>query len=129
MQSRLRSDRHTTTARWRADIARWWRRSIQPRVVRHHPVEANRHTLDNRQQYRTRYRAVAHRLVSSPHGERTAGEEACDDGVPWVLLLPYSLDRAVVCVEETAPDAEVAAENGGAGFDCCEGADASLAVG
>jgi hypothetical protein len=127
-RNRLRSNCHTTAARWCANIARWWRWSIQPRVVRHHPVEPNRHTLDNRQKNGARYRAVAHRLVPSSNRERATCKESGDDCVPWVLLLPYSLDRAVICVEETAPDAEVAAENRCAGFDCCESADASLAV-
>ena len=60
---------------------------------------------------------------------RAAGEEARDDGVPRVLLLPYALDRAVVCVEQPSPDAEVAAEYWRARLDGCDGADAALAVG
>jgi len=43
--------------------------------------------------------------------------------------VPYALHRAVERREETSPDAEVAAENGGAGFDCYDGADAPFAVG
>ena len=43
--------------------------------------------------------------------------------------VPYALHRAVKRREETTPDAEVAAEDGGAGFDGYDGADASFAVG
>jgi hypothetical protein len=43
--------------------------------------------------------------------------------------LPNALYRTVVCVEKASPDAKVAAEYGCAGFDCCDGTDASFAIG
>jgi hypothetical protein len=43
--------------------------------------------------------------------------------------VPYALHCAVERREETSPDAEVAAENRGAGFDCYNGANTSFAVG
>ena len=43
--------------------------------------------------------------------------------------VPYALHCAVKCREETSPDAEVAPEDGGAGFNGYNGADASFAIG
>ena len=43
--------------------------------------------------------------------------------------VPYALHRAVERREETSPDAEVAPEDGGAGFNGYNGADASFAIG
>lgn len=112
-----------------ASVCGRWRGQVELGVIGHHAVEADGHALDDGQQDGARYRAVAHRLVASSYRERAAGEESGDDGVPGVLLLPYSLDGAVVCVEESSPDAEVAAEYWRACLDGCDGADAALAVG
>ena len=112
-----------------AGVCGRWRGQVELGVVGHHAVEADGNALDDGEQDGTRYRAVAHRLVASADGERAAGEETRDDGVPRVLLLPYALDRAVVCVEQPSPDAEVAAEYWRARLDGCDGADAALAVG
>ena len=99
-------------------FGRGWghRGRFELRVLGHHPAEADADTFDNGEKNGAGYCAVAHRFVASAYGERSAGEEACDDGVPGVLLLPYPFDGAVICVEKTSPDSEVATENGGAGF-------------
>lgn len=65
----------------------------------------------------------------TPHGEGATGQEARDDGVVWVLLLPVPLDGAVKGREETAPDTKVAADDGRAGLDGREGPDEAVAAG
>jgi hypothetical protein len=82
-----------------AGVCGRWRGQVELGVVGHHAVEADGHALDDSQQDGARYRAVAHRLVASSYRERATSEEPGNDGVPRVLLLPYSLDGAVVCVE------------------------------
>lgn len=102
---------------------RWWRwrRSLQLGILGHHTLEADTHALDDSEQDRATDRAVAHSLETAADGERAAREAACDDGVPWVFLFAVAFDGAVEGGEEAAPDAEVAAEDRGAGFYCCEG--------
>lgn len=43
------------------------------------------------------------------------GERTC---IIRIFLLPYSLDRAVKCREQTTPYAKVTAEDRGTGFNC-----------
>ena len=112
-----------------AGVCGRWRGQVELGVVGHHAVEADGHALDDGEQDGARDGAVAHGFVTASYGERSTGEEAGDDGVPRVLLLPYALDGAVVCVEQPSPDAEVAAEHGRARLDGCDGADAALPVG
>lgn len=94
----------------------------------HHLLEPHADTLNDREQHRTAYRAVPDLLGTATDSECSAREEACDDAVPWVLLLPYPLDGAVERAEETAPDAKVSAENWCAHLDRCDGAHSPLAV-
>lgn len=94
----------------------------------HHLLEPHADTLNDREQDRTAYRAVPDLLGTATNSERSAREEACNDAVPWVLLLPYPLDRAVERAEETAPDAKVSAEHWCAHLDRCDGAHSPLAV-
>lgn len=110
-------------------VLRWHRRCLELCVVGHHPVETDANAFDDGEQNGARYRAVAHRLVASSYSERATREESCDDGIPRVLLLPYALHGAVVCVEKTTPDTEVAAEYGCASLYRCDGTDAPFAVG
>ena len=112
-----------------ANVAGRWRRGVESCVVGHHAVEANRDAFNDSEEDGTRYSAVAHGAVPATDSEGAAGEEAGDDGVPRVLLLPNALDGTVICVEEAAPDTEVAAENRGAGLDGGDSAYSSLAVG
>lgn len=121
------SDSHASSGSGRCGLRGRWR-CLELCVIGHHPIKTDADAFDNGEQDSTRYRAVSHRLVASSHGERAAGEESCDDGIPRVLLLPYSFDSAVVCVEKTSPDSEVTAEYGCAGFYRSKGTDASFAV-
>lgn len=104
-------------------------RSLELGRTSHHLAEADTDTLDDGQQDGTADGTVTSSLVATTDGQRAAGEETGNDGVPGVLLLADALDGAVKRREETTPDTEVAAENGRSHLDRCDGADASLAVG
>ena len=65
----------------------------------------------------------------TPHGEGAAGQEARDDGVVRVLLLPVALDGAVERREEAAPDTKVAADDGRARLDGRQRAEEAVAAG
>lgn len=102
---------------------------LEPSVPRKVLPDTDTDALDDGQQDRAADGAVPHGLVPATHGERATGEEAGDDGVVGVLLAPDTLDGAVERREEAAPDAEVAAEDGGAELHGRDGAHAALAVG
>jgi len=128
LKRNLGSDSCGTAGSWRCGCRRH-RRRLKFCVIGHHSVKADTNAFDDCEKDSARYRAVAHRFVAAAHGEGASREETGDDSIPGVLLLPYSLDSAVVCVEKTSPDTKVAAEHGGARFDRCEGTNATLAVG
>lgn len=115
----LRRRRQLPLTPTRTTRRRW--RHLQLRILRHHPLEPNPHTLNNRQQNRTTNCTIPYRLWATPNRERATGKETRDDGVPGVLLLADAFDGTVECAEHAAPDTEVAAEDGRAGFDCCDG--------
>ena len=94
---------------------------LQLGVLGHHPLETDSDTLDDGEQDCAADGAVADGFGTSTNGERTTSEETGDDGVPGILLFANALDGAVECAEHAAPDAEVAAEYGRAGLDCCDG--------
>jgi len=116
---RLRGRRQsplTTTSR-----TGWWRRHLQLCVLCHHPLESDSYSLNDCQQDRAADGAVSYRLGSTTYCQRSTSEEASDDSVPRVLLLPHALDGAVKCTEHASPYSKVAAEHGCAGLDCCDG--------
>jgi hypothetical protein len=104
-------------------------RGLQLCAARHHPLQTDTDTLDDRQQYRAADGIVPCRLETSSNREGTAGEEAGDDGIVWVLLLAYALDGAVKCREQAAPDTKVATEHGRAHLDGRHGAETPLSDG
>lgn len=97
--------------------------------ARQHLGEADTDTLNDGEQDSAADGAVTGSLVAASDGEGAAGEETGNNGIVRVLLLADALDGAVKGREEAAPDAKVAAEDGGAHLDGGDGADASLAVG
>jgi hypothetical protein len=113
----LRGGRQTALAA----LAGRRRGHLQLGVLGHHPLEPDSDALDDGQQDCAADGAVADGFGASAHGERATSEEAGDDCVPGVLLFADALDGAVECAEHAAPDAEVAAEYGRAGLDCCDG--------
>ena len=102
---------------------------LQFRTARHHLLEPDADALDNGKQHGAPDGSVPRRLEAAPYRERPSGQEPGPDRVPRVLLVPQALDRAVEGAEEAAPDAEVAAQHGGAHLDRREGADPPFAVG
>ncbi len=57
------------------------------------------------------------------------GKSKWHTSIIGILLLPDPLDGAIKGAEQAAPDAEVAAQHGSAGFYGGEGADAAFAEG
>ena len=102
---------------------------IQPRIPRHSPLHPNPHPLNHRQQNPTPNRRVPRLLPPTPNRQTAPREKPRDDRIVRVFLLSYPLDSAIKGREETAPDTEITAEDGRAGFDGGEGADAAFAVG
>lgn len=64
----------STTHLWRL---RRRRRQIQPRILRHHPLQPNAHTFNNSEQNRATDGAVACGAETTANGEGAAGHEAC----------------------------------------------------
>ena len=102
----------------RTCLLRRWRRHLQPRILRHHPLEPNTDSLYHGQQYRTPNSAIPYRPRPASHSQRASGEETSNNSVPRILFLSYAFGCAVEGAEETSPNAEVAAEDGCASFDC-----------
>ena len=101
---------------------------LQPHIPRHGLGESNAHALDDSQQDGAADGAIPRSPVSSSDGQRAAGEEASDDAVVRVLLLPHALDGAVKGGEEASPHAKVATQHGRPHLDGGDCACASLAV-
>ena len=104
-------------------------RNLNPRILRHHPLKPNPHALNHRQQNRTSNGSIPYRPRPTSHRQRAPREETRNNRIPRILLPPDALDGAVEGAEHAAPDAEVAAQHGGARFDGCHGADEALIVG
>lgn len=65
----------------------WWRwRYIEAGVLGHHTLETDTDTLDDGEEDGATDGTVTDGLCASTDGESTAGEEACDDGVPGIFL-------------------------------------------
>lgn len=77
-------------------------------AARHHLLKPNAHALDDGKQHGATDGAVSSGLEAAPNGERASRHESRADGIPRVLLPSHTLDGAVECAEETAPDAKVA---------------------
>lgn len=93
------------------------------------PLEHETDTLDDTEETGTGDGTVSGVLPAASDGECATGEEATDDGVPWVLALSDGLDGAVEGGEEATPHTEVTAEDGGTGLDGAQRTDAALAHG
>lgn len=102
---------------------------LQPRILRHHPLNADAHPFNHSQQTRTPNRAIPRGSHPSPNSQCPTGEKPRDDRIIRILLLPDPFHCTIKAGEQTAPDAKVASQHRGAGFDGCQGADAPFAVG
>lgn len=74
-----------------------------------HLGEADTDTLNDGEQNSATDGTVSRGLVTTTDGQGATSEETGDNGVVGIFLLADSLDGAVECREETAPDAKVAA--------------------
>ena len=66
-------------------------------VISHHPLEANSNTLNDCEEDATHNGTVSRSAHTASYRQRTTGQETSDNSIVWILLLPYALDRAVVC--------------------------------
>lgn len=64
------------------------RRSLQPRVLRHHPPKHDSYTLDDPNKHTASNSIVSHSLGATSNGERGARAEASENAIPRIFLLP-----------------------------------------
>ncbi|CAF3465695.1 unnamed protein product [Fusarium graminearum] len=88
-------------------IALWFAMLAATYAAGKHFGETDTDTLDDGEKNGTTDGTVPCSLVTTSNGERTAGEEAGNDGVVRVLLLAHALNGAVECREKTTPNTEV----------------------
>ena len=101
---------------------------IQPRILRHHPLNPNPHPFNHGQQTRTSNRTIPRTPDPTADRQRPTGEKPSDDGIIWILLLPHPFHRTVKRRKQATPDSKVAAEDGRSGFDGRHGSNPSFAV-
>lgn len=107
----------------------WWLWYLQLGAACQHLLECNAHALDDSQQDGTANGTIPRSLITSSYGQTTTGEEAGDDGIVWVLLLPDAFHGAVKRAEQATPNAEVSTEDRCSHLNSCDSTDPTLAVG
>lgn len=112
----------TTDGRGEGRLGASWRDGqLKRRSVSHNDGEraARNNKFDNpaAARHRRRRRRPSSPSLLTSQSEGAASAETGHDGVPWVLLLPVSLDGAVKRREQTTPDTKVTAEDGGTRLD------------
>ncbi|KAI3479512.1 hypothetical protein L1887_58423 [Cichorium endivia] len=83
----------------------------------HEALHEHTHALEDTEQNTAHDARPNSGLGTRSDSQAASGHEACDDGVPGILLLTDALDGAVERGEHAAPHAEVASEHGCARLD------------
>lgn len=63
-------------------------RSLQPRVLRHHPPEHDSNTFNDANKHTASDCIIPHSLRATSNSERGAGAEASENAIPRIFLLP-----------------------------------------
>jgi hypothetical protein len=75
-------------------LDRWWW-CFESSILSHHSTKRDANTFDDSQEDGAADGIVAHGFGSTSNRKCASREEASDDGIPWIFLLPVKISVGV----------------------------------
>jgi len=106
----------------------WWWWCFESGVLRQHSTKCDADTFDDGQEDGATDGINTHGFGPASNRQCASSEEASDNGIPRIFLLPDAFHSAIEAAKEATPYSKVATKDRGARFQSDNGTDASLAM-